>query len=137
GIDLSPKHVALAKSNVPSASYREGDLLHAVLPEESFDGIVSFYAIFHIPRSEHGDLFIRMNRLLKPSGLLLATLGASDSVYGEEPDWAGAPMAWSSYDAGTYRRLLAAARFDIIESAFEGQLGDAEHHFWILARKKR
>ena len=48
GIDISAKHVALAKGNLPSASYREGDILHAVLPEGSFDGIVSFYAIFHI-----------------------------------------------------------------------------------------
>ena len=135
GIDLSPKHIALARRNVPSASYREGDLLHAVLPEGRFDAVVSFYAIFHIPRLEHGDLFARINRLLKPSGLFLATLGTSDSEYGEEVNWAGAPMAWSSYDAETYRRLLAAARFDIIEAAFEGLTGDAEHHFWVLARK--
>src|SRR5215470_10479576 len=65
GIDLSSKHIALAKKNVPSASYREGDLLHAILPEGCFDGVVSFYAIFHIPRSEHEDLFLRVNRLLK------------------------------------------------------------------------
>ena len=135
GIDLSPKHIAIARMNVPSASYREGDLLHAVLPEGRFDGVVSLYAIFHIPRSEHADLFVRINRLLKPNGLLLATLGTSDSAYGEEANWAGARMAWSSYDAETYRRLLAAASFDIIEAAFEGQPGDVEHHFWVLARK--
>lgn len=135
GIDSSPKHIALAKSNLPSASYQEGDLLHAILPEGSVDGVVSFYAIFHIPRSEHGELFLRINRLLRPNGLFLATLGTSDSAYGEEASWAGAPMAWSSWDAGTYRRLLAVADFDIIESAFEGQPGDVEHHFWVLARK--
>jgi SAM-dependent methyltransferase len=135
GIDISPKHVALAKGNLPSASYREGDILHAVLPEGSFDGIVSFYAIFHIPRSEHGDLFIRINRLLRLNGLFLATLGTSDLAYGEEANWAGARMAWSSCDAETYRRLLTETSFDIIESAFEGQPGDVEHHFWILARK--
>jgi SAM-dependent methyltransferase len=135
GIDLSPKHIALARNNLPSASYREGDLRHAVLPEGRFDGVVSFYAIFHIPRSEHGELFVRINRLLKPDGLFLATLGTSDAEYGEEANWAGAPMAWSSYDAETYRRLLAAASFDVIESAFEGQPGDVEHHFWVLARK--
>ena len=135
GIDSSPKHIALAKSNLPAASYHEGDLLHAVLPEGCFDGVVSFYAIFHIPRSEHEDLFIRVNRLLKPNGIFLATLGTSDSAYGEEASWAGACMAWSSYDAETYRRLLTEAGFDIIESAFEGQPGDVEHHFWVLARK--
>jgi SAM-dependent methyltransferase len=74
GIDISPKHVALAKGNLPSASYSEGDILYAVLPEGSFDGIVSFYAIFHIPRSEHEALFTRINQLLKPNGLFLATV---------------------------------------------------------------
>jgi len=135
GIDISPKHVALAKGNLPAASYREGDILHAVLPEGAFDGIVSVYAIFHIPRSEHETLFTRINRLLRPNGLFLATLGTSDSAYGEEANWAGARMAWSSYDAETYRRLLAAAGFNVIESAFEGQAGEVEHHFWVLARK--
>src|SRR5215469_15472652 len=135
GIDISPKHVALAKGNLPAASYREGDILHAVLPEGDFDGVVSLYAIFHIPRSEHADLFVRINRLLKPNGLLLATLGTSDLAYGEEASWAGARMAWSSHDAETYKRLLTGARFDIIESAFEGQPGDGEYHFWVLARK--
>jgi len=109
--------------------------LHAVLPEGSFDGVVSFYAIFHIPRSEHGALFTRINRLLRPSGLFLATLGTSDSEYGEEADWAGAPMAWSSYDAETYRRLLTEVGFDIVESAFEGQPGDAEPPFLGLGAK--
>jgi SAM-dependent methyltransferase len=135
GVDVSPKHLALARANVPSANYVEGDFSQLALTEESFDAVASFYAIFHIPRSEHGDLFAKIARLLKEGGIFLATLGTSDSEYGEEANWTDAPMAWSTYDPETYKRLLGEAGFEILESSFEGKPGDDEYHFWVLAKK--
>jgi len=135
GIDVSPKHLALAKANVPSARYIEGDFSRLVLPEGSFDAIVSLYAIFHIPRAEHGDLFAKIAPLLRDGGVFLATLGTAACDYGEEADWAGAVMAWSSHDPETYGRLLDKAGFALLESGFEGKPGDEEYHFWVLARR--
>ena len=37
-------------------------------PAGSFDAIVSFYAIFHIPRQEHLNLFRRFAQWLRPGG---------------------------------------------------------------------
>ncbi len=136
GVDISPKHISQARVNVPSATYLQEDFSDVDLPHRSFDAAVSFYAIFHIPRAEHRRLFERVRHFLKEGGIFLATLGASDFEYGEEPDWAGAPMAWSSYDPGTYKRHLVEANFEILESAFEGKSGDDEHHFWVLAQKR-
>jgi SAM-dependent methyltransferase len=135
GIDVSPKHIALATANVPSANYVEGDFSRLALTEESFDAVVSFHAIFHIPRSEHGDLFAKIARLLRDGGIFLATLGTSDSEYGEEANWTGAAMAWSTYDPETYKRLLDEAGFAILEACFEGKPGDDEYHYWVLARR--
>jgi cyclopropane fatty-acyl-phospholipid synthase-like methyltransferase len=135
GIDISQKHIDIAKKNVPKANYIKGDFSSYKF-REKFSAIVSFYAIFHIPRKEHQKLFKKMNSLLKDYGVILITLGTSGEEYSEENNWAGAKMAWSQYDPETYRKMLDKAGFDIIEARFEGKKGDAEHHFWVLARKK-
>ena len=59
GIDLSSNMIDLARQNVPAAKFVTADALATEFPACSFDTIVSFYAIFHIPRQEHMDLFRR------------------------------------------------------------------------------
>jgi SAM-dependent methyltransferase len=134
GVDFSAKHVALARANVPAAAYVQGDFSAVTFPAESFDAVVSFYAVFHLPREEHAGLFRRIAGWLKPGGLLLATLGAGDMPY-DEDEFAGARMAWSSYAPTAYLRLLAESGLALRWAEFEGRPGDEEHHFWLLAQK--
>lgn len=135
GIDISSKHIGLAKKNVPEATFIKGDFSKLKL-NGKFDAIVSFYAIFHIPRDEHKKLFQKMHKLLKNRSFILVTLGASGDKYSEEKNWTGAPMAWSQYDSETYEKILKEVGFKIVKSEFEGKPGDAEYHFWVLANKK-
>ena len=135
GVDISGKHIHLAKKNVPEAVFMKGDFSKIDI-RKTFDAIVSFYAIFHIPREEHKELFLRMYTLLKDNGLVLVTLGTSGGRYSEEENWCGARMAWSNYGPETYREMLGEAGFRILEEAFEGRPGDEEYHFWVLARKE-
>ena len=135
GIDISQKHINEAKKNVPKAKFIKGDFSKIDF-QETFDAIISFYAIFHIPREEHKGLFLKMADLLKEKGKILITLGTSGTE-GEEKDWVGAPkMAWSQYDPETYKKLLENTGFKILKAIFEGQPGDEEYHFWVLAEKK-
>ena len=135
GIDISQKHIDIAKKNVPGAKFIKGDFSRMKF-KEKFDAVVSFYAIFHIPREEHKKLFKKMRSLLKKGGLILVTLGTSGDKYSEEKDWAGAKMAWSQYDPETYKKIIKDSGFKIIRSAFEGKPGDAEYHFWVLAQRE-
>ena len=57
GIDISERHIEQAKKNVKSAKYILGDFFSKEI-KEKFDAIVSFYAIFHIPRTEHKKLLM-------------------------------------------------------------------------------
>ena len=136
GIDVTQKHINLAKQNVPEAKYIKGDFSKIDLEKEKYHAIVSFYAIFHIPREEHKALFIRMNDLLKKDGIILVTLGTSNSEYGFDEDWFGAPMAWSSHDPEMAKQIIIGSGFKILEAAFEGEPGDNEYHFWVMAQKK-
>lgn len=133
GVDFCRRHLDLARQNVPGGTFVEGDFTALDFRTGSFDAVVSFYAVFHVPRAEHRRLFEDIRRLLKDGGLALFTLGARDSAYGEEEDWLGAPMAWSMYAPEEYRKLLDRTGFHVIKEGFEGEPGADEHHFWVLA----
>jgi len=134
GIDISQKHVNLAKKNVPKAKFIKGDFSDYNF-KEKFDAIISFYAIFHIPREEHNKLFLKMYELLNHEGVILVILGAKGYKYYINPDFVGAPMAWSQYNAKEYEHMLRKIGFKIIETTFEGTPEDKEYHFWVLAKK--
>lgn len=136
GVDISQKHTDAARENVPGARFVKGDFSRIDFDGESFDAAIALYAIFHIPRDEHAELFLKVHGLLRARGVFLATLGTRDAQYEEEQDWAGASMmAWSTYDPDAYMRLVGKSGFVIVETKFEGQSGDKEHHFWLLAQK--
>ncbi|KXA91053.1 hypothetical protein AKJ63_01965, partial [candidate division MSBL1 archaeon SCGC-AAA259D18] len=58
GADFVKKHVKQARRNVPEAEFKQVDFSEVEFVENSFDAIVSFYAIFHIPRERHPDLLM-------------------------------------------------------------------------------
>jgi len=137
GVDFCLRHINLARRNVPQGEFIEGDLSKVDFDEESFDAVLSLYAIFHLPRKEHEDLFLRIRSFLKDSGIMLVTLGTSDYKYGEEQDWCGAPvMAWSMYDPDRYKEMITKTGFAILDYSFEGKPTDDEYHFWLLAQKE-
>lgn len=134
GIDISQKHVNLARKNVPKAKFIKGDFSKYHF-KDRFEAIISFYAIFHIPREEHQELFSKMYGLLNQKGIILVTLGAKEYKYDVNPNFVGAPMAWSQYSANKYRIMLKKIGFKIIKATFEGTPKDQEYHFWVLAKK--
>ena len=141
GVDISGAMIKLARQHVPEANFIESDIMALDLPAASFEAIVSFYAIFHIPREEHAELFRRIYRWLKPGGYLLVTLSFDDEPVYTENDFFGAQMAWSNYDLDSYLRLLQSTGFQLLETTrlghgFSGEADhDAEAHPLVLAQK--
>jgi 2-polyprenyl-3-methyl-5-hydroxy-6-metoxy-1,4-benzoquinol methylase len=131
GIDISKKHIAMAKKNVPNAKFIKGDFSKRSL-KDSFDAIVSFYAIFHVPRSEHKNILKKMHTLLHKDGYMLITLGFNEMKMNIDK-FIDSKMAWSSYSAEKNKKLVAQSGFKIMltEEEYQGN----EHHLWILAQK--
>jgi ubiquinone/menaquinone biosynthesis C-methylase UbiE len=71
GVDISDRCVELASEHAPEISFIREDMLHMSFPDESFDGIISYYSIIHTPRKDVGRIFAEFNRILKPRGYLL------------------------------------------------------------------
>lgn len=114
GIDISASMIAMASETVPSATFIRADIMETGFPAAYFDAIVSYYAIFHIPRQEHRELLRRFARWLRPGGLLLFTVAPHDDGPGyTEDDFFGETMYWSNFGPGTYRKILAETGFGI------------------------
>jgi SAM-dependent methyltransferase len=133
GIDISSKHIIEAKKNNPKGKYIHGDFSKYLL-NQKFDAIISTYAIFHIPRTEHLKLFKKIHRLLEKEGIILVTMGVDDFRLVKSKKFIGKDMVWSSYDAKKNLLLIKKSGFDILLSLEDHNIH--EHHLWVLAKKR-
>lgn len=136
GVDFSEAQIELAKKNVPDGTFICADMTKLDFPENSFDGICSYYAIIHIPREEHQSLLANFYRMLKPNGYALLCLGAENLIDDIDENYLGTRMYWSHYDGGTYLRILKDCDFSIIWSKYvsDGSCEGAGHLF-VFAQK--
>jgi SAM-dependent methyltransferase len=137
GVDLSARHIELARANVPRAKFIGADMTTLEMPPDSFDAVIAFYAISHVPRDEHAGLFAGIERWLRPGGLFLATLTASDDPGTIEDDWLGAPMFFNGYDGETGKQLVSAAGLNVLsaEEITEEEDRVPVTFLWIVAQK--
>jgi SAM-dependent methyltransferase len=136
GVDISAVQIALARVNVPSASFVQADMTTLDFPPGSFDAVVAFYSLTHVPRVEHAALFGRIRTWLRPGGLFLASLGVEDSPDEIEADWLGVDMFFSHFSARVNRRLIEEAGL-IIERAVTVAEPEDRHDarfLWVVAR---
>jgi SAM-dependent methyltransferase len=114
GLDLSPAMVALARELNPTMRFEQGDLRALSLAADSLAGIVAFYSLIHLERSEAEGALRELARVLIPGGLLLLAFhGGEATVHAD--DWFGRGV---SVDATLYRpaemaTYMAAAGFAV------------------------
>ncbi|HUQ79394.1 MAG TPA: methyltransferase domain-containing protein [Patescibacteria group bacterium] len=139
GVDISAAQVALARVNVPGATFVQADLSTLDWPAGSFDAVVAFYVLTHVPRTEHAALLGRIRRWLRPGGVFLASFGVEDDPGGVEADWLGVDMYFSHFSARVNRRLVAAAGLEIESAEVLAEPGDRfdARFLWVLARAPR
>lgn len=132
GVDISEKQVALAQKNVPQAQYQVKDMSQIQESDYQVDAVVSFYAIFHIPREEHQILFKKINSFLPQGGLILVTMGSGDWE-GNDEDFYGTKMSWSHYGPEQNRKIVEENGFTILLDEID--TSGEEKHQVLMARK--
>ncbi len=140
GIDSSPQMVKLAQRSVPDGRFHVADMTALNLSANSFDAVVAFYSVIHVPRDDQPELFSRIRSWLRPNGLFVGCLTGGDLPEGWEDDWlGGGPMYWSGFDADTNRRLLEEAGLEVGSSEVIAQMeGDTEVCFlWVEAHRSQ
>ncbi|MCH8222884.1 MAG: methyltransferase domain-containing protein [Chloroflexi bacterium] len=137
GVELSSVQIERAREAVPNARFVQADMSRLELSLCSFDAVVAFYSIIHVPRARQQALFESIYSWLRPGGILVASLASTGSEIDIEENYLGAPMYWSSFDAETSRQMLRDAgleleRAELVTQTFDGV---EERHLWVVARR--
>ena len=141
GVDISARQLALAESNLVGATFICADIMMQTFPSASYDAIVSYYTLFHLPRTEQRVLIKRISKWLRPGGLLLATVADEDAKGYVESDFFGVRMFWSHFGLREYEHILLSSGFRLLESGVEGHgyrksaACPAEEHPYVLAER--
>ena len=78
GVDLSDTMVERARELVPEGTFLRGDVTsvdEVAFDVGSFDAVVSFFALIHVPVTDQPGVLARAARWLRPGGLFVATVG--------------------------------------------------------------
>lgn len=116
GLDLSPPMLAEARRLHPALPLVAGSMRAVPVADGALAGIVSFYAIIHLPRAEVAAALREFSRALRPGGaLLLAVHGGAGELRTE--GWFGEPVTIGAtlFDGETLAATVAAAGFVGVE----------------------
>jgi ubiquinone/menaquinone biosynthesis C-methylase UbiE len=135
GIDISRNMLKLAKHAVPAAEFHKQDVCDLDFPEGSFDGALALYSIIHVPRKYHFGIFKKINRILKPKGIALISVGGSNLENYIDENWMnwGSRMYWSHFELEKNLILLRKSGFKIISRRLSGMKGD-KHPFGLASK---
>ena len=136
GVDFAEEQIRLAKEKVPDAEFICADITNLPFHDCSFDAVCSYYAIIHVPRSEHPKALLNFHRILRPGGLVLLCMGAAD-LPRDIGDYHGTEMFWSHYDSETNLRMIKEHMFDILWSKIiEDPTDPIASHLFVLGQKR-
>jgi SAM-dependent methyltransferase len=131
GVDISQVQIRRARELVPQATFIRADAASLDFPSESFDAVVSFYALIHLPQDEQQELLAKVARWLRPGGWFLCTTGR-DEWTGVDGDWldSGVSMWWSHADAATNRAWIVRSGLTVEEQEFVPEGSSGHVLFW-------
>ena len=137
GVDLSREQLEIARGNVAGGKFIRADMTEIDFEPGSFDAIAAFYSIIHVQRDLHAELFARICRWLKPGGLFVASLGATDNPGGVDAWIDDVPMYWSGHDAETNIAMLEAAGLRLLRhEVLQNFEDDQEVMFlWVIGQR--
>uniref|UniRef100_A0A5K1K2F0 Cell surface hydrophobicity-associated protein n=1 Tax=Ganoderma boninense TaxID=34458 RepID=A0A5K1K2F0_9APHY len=146
GVDISAAQVALAREHVRAPDPEEGrvafvhaDMMKLEYASGSFDAVLAFYSIFHLPQEEQAPMVGRMVGWLKPGGYLLLNMRTEEGDFLRE-DWMGARMFSSGIGVEGNRKAFEeygkGLKILVDEIATE-KVGKFEEKFhWVFAVKE-
>jgi SAM-dependent methyltransferase len=137
GVDFSVEAIARAKENITNAYFLQEDITKINFPPASFDVITAFYSIFHIPRRQQPGVIQKLAVLLRPGGIVVATMGIRSIKALFDHDWMGTQMYWSSFDSRKNLECLKRAGLRILSAreVREEVFGKSNTFLWVTAQK--
>ncbi|KAI0448327.1 S-adenosyl-L-methionine-dependent methyltransferase [Xylaria acuta] len=144
--DLSDTQIALAKGNLTQGPGDEtgqrleliaGDMNGLAFPDGSFDLVVAFYSIIHLPRSEQTALIERIAQWLKPGGYLVANFAKEEMESAVMEGWLDDKgwMFWSAWGEEKTLGQMKDAGFDVVVADTVDDVVDDASFLWVIAKR--
>ncbi|WP_306214375.1 class I SAM-dependent methyltransferase [Actinoplanes sp. RD1] len=92
GIDLSPGMIAVARREHPGLRFEVGSMTGLELGEASVGGLLSFFALIHVPDEEVPAVLAEFRRVLRPGGVVLVGFHAGQGSRLKTEGYGGHPM---------------------------------------------
>lgn len=80
GVDLSARMIFNARHLHPQYRLTLGSLRQLNYPDESFDGVFSWYSTIHSPDEEFGQIVAELTRVVRPGGFVLLAFQVGHGV---------------------------------------------------------
>lgn len=131
GIDISEGMLTKARENVPEAQFFLYNMSELDFLDNYFDGLVSIYALFHVPKNKHGEIIKNFHRMLKKDCHMMLVFNPRENEGVD--DFLGTDMYWSCHKPEISRKLVLDAGFEII---FDEILDRGnEFMYWVITKK--
>ncbi len=128
GVDGSQELLNIAKTKCPKMLGLYGDVSTIEL-NQTFDVIVEWWCLFHLPKTDHEYMIARFAKWLKPGGIIEFTSG--DREYdGTNSNMLNQELHFYSLDPKSYEEYLTKFGFKLILKE-----SDQEHHLVWIAKK--
>ncbi len=128
GIDGSQKLLDIAKTKCPKMKTHCGDIRSIEL-NETFDAVVEWWCLFHIPKNDHEKMIARFARWLRKNGILEFTSG--DKAYEmASSDMLNHELYYYSLDPTEYEQYLKKHGFKLLLKEYD----QPEHLVWIAQK---
>ncbi|KAJ7731202.1 S-adenosyl-L-methionine-dependent methyltransferase [Mycena metata] len=141
GNDISAAQIALARQHVPAATLIQGDMLALDFAPASFDAVLAFYSIFHLPKEEQGAMISKIRGWLKPGGWFLCNFHFDEGDVTRE-GWIDPAVIMFSSGLGVegtrdiFQKDVLGFKLVVDEVAVE-TVGKFEEKFhWVMAQKE-
>jgi SAM-dependent methyltransferase len=139
GVDLSAEMVERARHLTPAVEFQQGDMMALDIPDGTSVGIVAFYSVIHIPRTDMLHALGELRRVLRPGGLLLLTFHVGDDTIHLDQWWDQAVCVdFFFFRSAEMAGYLTSAGFVIEEIIEREPYPDVEHQSrrsYIFARR--
>jgi len=133
-LDLSEEMVKLAKQKGINAIV--GDIEDLPFSNESFDGIMAYNSLLHIPKSFIHKIVDDLANILKSKGVLFVSLkqGQSEELK-EDERYPGTKRLFSYYQKNEVEEIFG-KRFELVRFITHKIITDAEHPFFGFTFRK-
>jgi ubiquinone/menaquinone biosynthesis C-methylase UbiE len=138
--DLSSAQLAIGKERLGTEriTWVEGDMVVLEFPEGSFDAVLGFYSLIHLPREEQDVMLNKIVRWLKPGGYMLVNFPAEEISGLVMEEWLHKKgwMYWSGWGAGATLEKVKGVGLDVVVGEVSKEDIDASF-LWVIARLPR